>query len=147
MSMPGFNFKRAYLIARRDFLGYVRTWGFWLTTFGPLLMIAFIVIAPIVMSKSEPTRYATILDETGVHGVAIERLAQTENDRLMEAAVKEISKLTVSQENKEEFEKVLREQGTDAAIAYIKEKSPNVCLLYTSPSPRDRQKSRMPSSA
>ena len=25
--------------------------------------------------------------------------------------------------------------------------SPNVCLLYTSPSPRDRQKSRMPSSA
>ena len=25
--------------------------------------------------------------------------------------------------------------------------APNVCLLYTSPSPRDRQKSRMPSSA
>ena len=25
--------------------------------------------------------------------------------------------------------------------------SPNTCLLYTSPSPRDRQKSRMPSSA
>ena len=25
--------------------------------------------------------------------------------------------------------------------------SPNSCLLYTSPSPRDRQKSRMPSSA
>ena len=26
-------------------------------------------------------------------------------------------------------------------------KDPNSCLLYTSPSPRDRQKSRMPSSA
>ena len=26
-------------------------------------------------------------------------------------------------------------------------KIPNACLLYTSPSPRDRQKSRMPSSA
>ena len=26
-------------------------------------------------------------------------------------------------------------------------KQPNTCLLYTSPSPRDRQKSRMPSSA
>ena len=25
--------------------------------------------------------------------------------------------------------------------------TPNICLLYTSPSPRDRQKSRMPSSA
>ena len=32
----------------------------------------------------------------------------------------------------------------DAAIAYAKAQG---CLLYTSPSPRDRQKSRMPSSA
>ena len=28
-----------------------------------------------------------------------------------------------------------------------KPKYPKICLLYTSPSPRDRQKSRMPSSA
>ena len=28
-----------------------------------------------------------------------------------------------------------------------KPNTPNTCLLYTSPSPRDRQKSRMPSSA
>ena len=33
-------------------------------------------------------------------------------------------------------------QSTDRGAGYI-----NVCLLYTSPSPRDRQKSRMPSSA
>ena len=32
---------------------------------------------------------------------------------------------------------------TDKALAAIKQG----CLLYTSPSPRDRQKSRMPSSA
>ena len=40
-----------------------------------------------------------------------------------------------------EFEKFIRLK--------IKKKFPNhqVCLLYTSPSPRDRQKSRMPSSA
>ena len=31
---------------------------------------------------------------------------------------------------------------------FVKKKQPNTpCLLYTSPSPRDRQKSRMPSSA
>ena len=34
-------------------------------------------------------------------------------------------------------------KGTDARV----EQSDNRCLLYTSPSPRDRQKSRMPSSA
>ena len=29
----------------------------------------------------------------------------------------------------------------------LKQSQPTSCLLYTSPSPRDRQKSRMPSSA
>ena len=29
----------------------------------------------------------------------------------------------------------------------LQEENPVICLLYTSPSPRDRQKSRMPSSA
>ena len=38
----------------------------------------------------------------------------------------------------------LRFETKDEAIAYAKR---NGCLLYTSPSPRDRQKSRMPSSA
>ena len=42
----------------------------------------------------------------------------------------------------------------DVIVATVKDALPNmgvkkseVCLLYTSPSPRDRQKSRMPSSA
>ena len=37
--------------------------------------------------------------------------------------------------------------GTLTVIKDIGLKEPYVCLLYTSPSPRDRQKSRMPSSA
>ena len=39
---------------------------------------------------------------------------------------------------------------TNATIKHTIVSSPgedNICLLYTSPSPRDRQKSRMPSSA
>ena len=37
----------------------------------------------------------------------------------------------------------LRDQGQRAADAMVC----NICLLYTSPSPRDRTRSRMPSSA
>ena len=40
--------------------------------------------------------------------------------------------------------------GVDASAKMIelaRRNHPNGCLLYTSPSPRDRQKSRMPSSA
>jgi BirA family biotin operon repressor/biotin-[acetyl-CoA-carboxylase] ligase len=40
------------------------------------------------------------------------------------------------------LKEVLNEFGSK-----VKFKWPNDCLLYTSPSPRDRQKSRMPSSA
>ena len=32
-------------------------------------------------------------------------------------------------------------------LGAILEQNPNICLLYTSPSPRDRTRSRMPSSA
>ena len=41
------------------------------------------------------------------------------------------------------------DSGQSSAIAQVAEQKgiPYVCLLYTSPSPRDRQKSRMPSSA
>ena len=35
----------------------------------------------------------------------------------------------------------------DGPAVYISDGDANTCLLYTSPSPRDRQKSRMPSSA
>ena len=38
---------------------------------------------------------------------------------------------------------VVAENGKDCCVV----DAPKDCLLYTSPSPRDRQKSRMPSSA
>ena len=37
--------------------------------------------------------------------------------------------------------------GAWTACRLAEEHQANICLLYTSPSPRDRQKSRMPSSA
>ena len=64
---------------------------------------------------------------------------------------------------KDQKVKILRDNNTDALRMVIKSSfdpqitwtipsgsvpyQPNDCLLYTSPSPRDRQKSRMPSSA
>ena len=52
---------------------------------------------------------------------------------------------------KRAFRKLAREYHPDVnpgdATAEAKFKEVSDCLLYTSPSPRDRQKSRMPSSA
>ena len=43
--------------------------------------------------------------------------------------------------------KKAKTNGTKQLIKFPITKSFSICLLYTSPSPRDRQKSRMPSSA
>ena len=44
-------------------------------------------------------------------------------------------------------EPMIRVQGETQVVAAAHSLIANTCLLYTSPSPRDRQKSRMPSSA
>ena len=43
--------------------------------------------------------------------------------------------------------RVTKDGVTVAKEIELEDKFENICLLYTSPSPRDRQKSRMPSSA
>jgi len=88
MSAFSISPRRTYLIARQDFLGYVKTWGFWLTVLGPFLGILVGVMFSVIMSKSEPTRYATILDETGLHASAIEKLLVTENDDAMKLVLR-----------------------------------------------------------
>ena len=49
--------------------------------------------------------------------------------------------------NKEKIKQKARERYREQKRNELYEKKANACLLYTSPSPRDRQKSRMPSSA
>ena len=53
--------------------------------------------------------------------------------------------LWVSNNKPEIFRKLIEDKSSD--VTYIDGKWYFICLLYTSPSPRDRQKSRMPSSA
>ena len=41
----------------------------------------------------------------------------------------------------------LKEAGTATEVVLVSVGSADICLLYTSPSPRDKRQSRMPSSA
>ena len=52
--------------------------------------------------------------------------------------------LVTTQDAKEKIEAL---DNLTALIEAANASNVNICLLYTSPSPRDRQKSRMPSSA
>ena len=79
-----------------------------------------------------------------------------EVDEFLEELAKDYEK--VYKENNELREKVSAltenlshyrtiEESLKRALVLAEETSKETCLLYTSPSPRDRQKSRMPSSA
>ena len=49
--------------------------------------------------------------------------------------------------NEEEIKKMLATIGVTSIKKLLEETIPKTCLLYTSPSPRDVEESRMPSSA
>jgi ABC-2 type transport system permease protein len=54
-----------YLIARREFLSYVATWGFWLSLLSVPMFMALGFGMPILIESSQPTRYYVLIDETG----------------------------------------------------------------------------------
>ena len=153
---PKINLRRTFLIARRDFLGYVKTWGFWLSFLLPFIFGGFALIAAISDIDLTPTQYITVIDETGSHA---ERFHDLYDEMLEERAQAVLSAKTFfiqDKDKRQEFQRVLRADGTQAAQNYISENIPGVttkyeppvpCLLYTSPSPRDLSTPRMPSSA
>lgn len=54
-----------YLVARRDYLGYVTAWGFWLgLLFTPVLMGIF-MFARMLAETTTPTRYYSVLETNG----------------------------------------------------------------------------------
>jgi len=71
LAVPSINLRRVYLIARRDFLGYVKTWGFWISFFIPFVFGALGLFFATLDIDVSPTRYETILDETGRYEQAI----------------------------------------------------------------------------
>ena len=71
--------------------------------------------------------------------------------RLLREYIRELLTESAIHPKIEKYIKIAKNEGMwitikdhgDGGVVYIQ----NSCLLYTSPSPRDRQKSRMPSSA
>lgn len=71
--------RSTYLVALRDYLGYVTAWGFWLgLLFTPVLLGVF-MLAPSLAASSQPARYFAVIDHTGEFNEALrgelERLA------------------------------------------------------------------------
>jgi len=65
--LPKVSMRRTFLIARRDYLGYVKTWGFWISFLVPFVFGGFGFLMATADFDLSPTQQVTILDETGQH--------------------------------------------------------------------------------
>ena len=82
------------------------------------------------------------------HWMALRPLFSMRNEHEYDCAVERLNHLLdeVGTDEQHPLYTLLDTLGT-LLHAYEEQHHPMPCLLYTSPSPRDRQKSRMPSSA
>lgn len=74
--------RNIYLIARRDYLGYVTAWGFWLGLLLTPIIIGASMIVPQMIRENQPTRYFTVLDPAGELTAAIQ--SELEGDRVQD---------------------------------------------------------------
>jgi len=127
--LPRINMRRTMLIARRDFFGYVKTWGFWLSFFLPFIIM--VIGAGIGFAAStfnfdvSPTRYETVLDKTGQHAQAIEasHLKRME-DRQRDAILALSSKGILPDNEVKKIKKIYEDEGIEGFKAYVVKNTP-----------------------
>lgn len=91
-----------YLIARREYLSYVATWGFWLSLLSVPVFATIGASIPALIENSQPTRYFAVIDETG------QNLEQVIRDRRAEARREDV---------RDQLERVAGLMGDDATVA------------------------------
>jgi len=123
--VPKVDLRRTMLIARRDYLGYVKTWGFWLSFITPILFGVIGFLAGNSDFDISPPRYETIIDETGQHAEGI--LAQLEADYAAKdrKAILALGKILPDDESREKLEAAYDEDGREAALAFLDTRFPN----------------------
>lgn len=123
LSLP--NMSRIWLIAMRDFMGYVKTWGFWLSF---LLPIVFGFLGYFFASSDfdfSPPKYETILDSTGFHGDAIRAFYEAEQEEIKSSAVSAMAQ-ALPQDERDAFRELVNEQGAEAGLEELKTRFPTI---------------------
>lgn len=131
--MPKVNLRRTFLIARRDYLGYVKTWGFWISFLLPFIFGGFGFFMATADIDLSPTQYVTVIDETGDHKDGLLEIY----DEMLEERAKKVmaAKIFFIEDKKKrtEFQRILDADGTKAAQDYISKNIPGLSTNYEAP--------------
>lgn len=131
--LPKVNLRRTFLIARRDYLGYVKTWGFWISFLLPFIFGGFGFFMATADIDLSPTQYIAVLDETGQYADGLNDLYE---EMLEEAAQSTLSAKAFFIQDKDKriaFERVLNADGSAAAQKYLSENVPGISTEFEAP--------------
>jgi len=118
--IPSINLRRTYLIARRDFLGYIKTWGFWLSFLMPFVIFTIAFGAGQMDINVDPVRYETILDETGEYGEKIKAFDLNERKKgPIKKLVEQLKDAGVEAQQIKTLEKTIEEQGVESLASML----------------------------
>ena len=131
-SLP--NLRRTLLIAKRDFVGYVKTWGFWISFLFPFIGGAIGIFAATLDINLTTSRYEAVLDSSGLHADNIEQLFLERQNEIYRAAYEKIG-IALPNDQKETLLATLDAEGVDAAYAYLEEMQPQLAKHTKLPLP------------
>ncbi|MEL6688640.1 MAG: ABC transporter permease, partial [Pseudomonadota bacterium] len=130
--LPKWN--RIWLIAMRDFMGYVKTWGFWLSFIFPVIGLGFGVLMGRAGIDLNPPRYEVVLDQTDFHGDAILEFYAEEQANIKAGAVKALATLLPEAE-RDAFRERVDSNGAEAGLAELSERYPAAADSLELPEP------------
>ncbi|MEP4052505.1 MAG: ABC transporter permease [Litorimonas sp.] len=132
--LPKVNLRRTFLIARRDYVGYVKTWGFWISFLLPFIFGGFGFFMATADIELSPTQQVTILDETGLHKDGLLEIYDEMIEEKAKAVVSAKAFFIQDKKQRNEFQRILKVDGTEAAQAYITDNVPGLSATYEPPS-------------
>lgn len=117
--LPAINLRRTFLIARRDYLGYVKTVGFWVSFLLPFLGAGLGFAFTQLDVEFSPPRYEAILDETGNYEAGILSLYEERDRQKLETVLNGMEGTLLSQAQVSQLNKTLESQGASETISEL----------------------------
>ena len=128
------NLRRTLLIAKRDFVGYIKTWGFWISFLFPFIGGAIGFFATTLDINLTTPRYEAVLDASGVHAANIEQRFLERQADLYRKTYAGLG-LALSPDQSEKLLMTLEAGGPDAAQAYLSKVQPELAKRTKLPIP------------
>ena len=131
--IPKVNLRRTFLIARRDYLGYVKTWGFWISFLLPFIFGGFGALMATADIDISPTQYVAVIDNTGNHEDRLNALYVEMLEDRAKAALSTKAFFIEDKDKRQDYQRILRVDGSKAAQDYIAENIPGLSTKYEAP--------------